>query len=100
MTMFYWPRAFNQNIGAWDTSGVTTMHEMFDGASAFNQDIGDWAVHSVTVITGCSTKPRPSTRTSAGAWMMAWTWNHVSHPVRRRLCGVEVVRCRVAARLS
>ena len=26
----------------WDTSDVTTMEYMFDGASAFNQDIGDW----------------------------------------------------------
>jgi len=43
---------FNDDISAWDTSGVTSMSYMFGGASAFNQDIGGWAVDSVTSMSG------------------------------------------------
>ena len=41
-------RAFNQNIGSWNTANVTNMSDMFHGASAFNQDIGSWNTANVT----------------------------------------------------
>src|SRR5690554_1871271 len=39
---------FNQDIGYWDVSNVTTMHLMFYEAASFNQPIGNWDVSNVT----------------------------------------------------
>ena len=55
------------DIARTDTSGVTTMNEMFGHvATAFDQDISGWTVDKVTErMFG---EPRPLTGTSAGAW--------------------------------
>ena len=42
--------AFNQPIGAWDTSKVTDMMFAFYGAEAFDQNISAWDTSSVTYM--------------------------------------------------
>jgi surface protein len=39
--------AFNQPIGAWNTGAVTTMLNLFKAASSFNQPLGSWNTGSV-----------------------------------------------------
>merc|ERR1711892_1302271 len=38
----------DEDINAWDVSKVTSMREMFRGASSFNQPLGSWQVGQVT----------------------------------------------------
>lgn len=49
--MFYGCKNFNQNISTWNTIGVTTMNAMFFNAINFNQPIGSWNVSNVTIMS-------------------------------------------------
>ena len=42
--MFYHAATFNQAVGQWNFSQVTTMGYMFQWATAFNKDIGQWSI--------------------------------------------------------
>ena len=46
--MFYGASSFNANISTWDVSSVKDMFRMFSGASSFNQDLSTWDVSTLS----------------------------------------------------
>ena len=40
--------SFNQPIGSWDMSNITSLSNMLNGATSFNQDISTWNIRNIT----------------------------------------------------
>lgn len=46
--MFNGATSFNQSINSWDLSNITSLYSMFNGATSFNQSLNSWDVSNVT----------------------------------------------------
>ena len=70
--MFEDASAFNHPLSSWRVESVKDMKEMFQGAKAFNQDLGLGGSTRSRICAEMFNAPRPSIRTSAGAWTTTW----------------------------
>ena len=59
---------FNQPIGDWDVSSVSTLYSTFGSASQFNQPIGDWDVSSVSTLAFYLSTMQVSFNQPIGDW--------------------------------
>ena len=47
-TIFQSATAFNQPVGNWDVSNMTSLLNIFDGATSFDQSLANWDIRGVT----------------------------------------------------
>jgi len=71
--------AFNQPSGDWDVSKMANMKRMFHRASSFNQPLGDWDVSNNMVcmlLYGCSIEPEnePYRKSKGRKWWICAEW--------------------------
>ncbi|MEJ6078825.1 BspA family leucine-rich repeat surface protein [Vibrio sp. 1-Bac 57] len=70
--MFNGAKFFNQDISGWNTSKVTNMSYMFDGATSFDGNIGAWDTSSVTsmqsMFSGATAFGTTEYDTNIGSW--------------------------------
>jgi surface protein len=63
--------AFNQPIGNWDVSGITSMSNMFNGTT-FDQDISNWDINQVTSFSNFMLSATGLSTTNYDALLVAW----------------------------
>jgi surface protein len=68
--MFQGAAAFNENIGSWNVANVTNMYAMFRMANAFNGTIGNWNVSNVIEMSAMFTSAG-SFNQDIGGWNTA-----------------------------
>ena len=95
--MFEGASNFNQDISGWDTSLVEDMNSMFYGASSFNQDIGGWDISSVIDLGEIFDKSGMSTA-NFDATLIGWAAQDVQNNLELGAKGLTYSSASAAAR--
>ena len=69
------PTSFNQNIGTWDVSNVTTLANTFDGATSFNQNLSGWDISGLSSSSSLNNFMRSVTLSSTNYDSLLNNWN-------------------------
>jgi surface protein len=98
--MFDGASSFTSDLSLWDVSGVTNMSSMFSGASAFTSNLSSWDVSGVTDMSSMFHNASSFTSAHYGLTLIGWSGLTLKSSVTLGAAGVYYCSTAATARQS